>query len=82
MATLNEYFRRHRTKGFEELARKSGTKLSYLLQLNYNPDRKRPSIDLATKLIEASNGELTYEGLANPNYDRVERSSKKKTAEG
>lgn len=63
--TLNEYFIQHGTKGLRELASKAGTKLSYLLQLNYTPT-KRPSIPMALKLVDASDGVLTLEGLANP----------------
>ncbi len=63
--TLNDYFMRHGTKGLRDLAEKAGTKLSYLLQLNYSTD-KRPSIQMASRLVEASNGALTLEGLANP----------------
>lgn len=63
--TLNDYFIQYGTSGLRELADKAGTKLSYLLQLNYTP-AKRPSIQMASRLVEASGGKLTLEGLANP----------------
>lgn len=63
--TINDYFVRYGTKGLQGLADRAGTKLSYLLQLNYSPS-KRPSITMASRLVEASGGELTLEGLANP----------------
>lgn len=65
MSTINAYFLAHGTEGLRTLAQKAGTKLSYLLQLNYMPT-KRPSVAMAQRLIEASDGELTLEGLANP----------------
>lgn len=65
MATINDYFLKYGTEGFRKLAAKAGTSVGYLQQLNYST-KKRPSISMAEKLIEASNGELTFEGLANP----------------
>lgn len=63
--TINDYFAKFGTKGLRELAARSGTKLSYLLQLNY-VETKRPSMQMAVRLIEASDGLLTLDGLANP----------------
>lgn len=63
--TINDYFAKFGTKGLRELAARSGTKLSYLLQLNY-VETKRPSMQLAVRLVEASDGILTLDGLANP----------------
>lgn len=63
--TLNEYFHEYGRPGLVSLAQKTGTKLSYLLQLNYVTE-KRPSLDLAQRLIDASGGKLTLEGLSNP----------------
>lgn len=68
--TLNEYFIKHGTQGLRDLAEKAGTKLSYLLQLNYSTG-KRPSIPMALKLVEASDGALTLDGLANPQKNLV-----------
>ena len=63
--TLNAYYRRHRKAGFKALAEKAGTTMGYLYQLNYVPTKK-PSLAMAKRLVEASNGEITYEGLDNP----------------
>lgn len=63
--TLSEYFSIHRMQGLRRLADETGCKLGYLQQLLYVPTKK-PSMTVATRLIKASNGELTYEGLANP----------------
>lgn len=73
--TLNDYFIKHGTKGLRELAEKAGTKLSYLLQLNYSTG-KRPSIQMAQRLVEASGGALTLEGLANPQKNLVREARK------
>lgn len=78
MGTINEYFIKHGTAGLRALAEKAGTKPSYLLQLNYMPS-KRPSIDLAQRLVEASDGELTFEGLANP-QKRLAREARRESA--
>lgn len=73
--TLNEFFIRHGSSGFEKLAEKAGTKVSYLQQLNYLPEKKRPSMAMAQKLVDASvelnrddpaMSVLTFDGLANP----------------
>lgn len=63
--TINDFYRAHRRRGLRELAQKTGTTDHYLMQLNYNP-AKRPSVDMALKLIEATDGEITLEGLCNP----------------
>lgn len=69
--TLNDYFILHGTKGLRALADAADTKLSYLLQLNHNPE-KRPSMEMAQRLVDASmrlhgpDGALTYDGLAKP----------------
>ena len=73
--TLNDYFIKHGTKGLRELAEKAGTKLSYLLQLNYSTG-KRPSIQMAQRLVDASGGALTLEGLANPKKSLVREARK------
>jgi len=65
MGTINDFFIKHGTEGFRRLAERAGTKVSYLLQLNYMPS-KVPSVRMAQRLIAASDGELTLEGLANP----------------
>ena len=73
--TINEYFIRHRTDGLRRLADRAQTKLSYLLQLNYTPT-KLPSIKMAKRLIDASDGELSFDGLLNPTKTLI-RDSKK-----
>lgn len=63
--TLNDYFIKYGTAGLRALAKEAGTTVGYLLQLNYRPE-KLPSIQMASRLVAASNGQLTLEGLANP----------------
>lgn len=63
--TLYEYYLAHGTAGLAELAQKAGTKLSYIRQLIYEP-RKRPSVDMAEKIIVASENKITLHGLCNP----------------
>lgn len=63
--TLYEYYVVHKTEGLRELAERAGTKLSYIRQLIYET-RKRPSVDMAAKIIEASGGQVTLDGLCNP----------------
>lgn len=65
MSTLAEYQAIHGTEGLRRLADATGTKLSYLRQLICNAGKK-PSADMALKLIQASGGKLTLEGLVNP----------------
>lgn len=65
MSTLNAYFLKHGKAGLRHLAAKTGAKVGYLQQLNY-VTRKKPGKKLALKLVEASNGEITLEGLDNP----------------
>lgn len=62
---LQDYFLKHGMAGVARLAERSGLQKSYLLQLVYVPTR-RPSLASAQKLVEASNGRLTLNGLANP----------------
>lgn len=68
--TLNDYFIKYGIKGLRELAEKAGTKLSYLLRLNHSTG-KRPSIQMAQRLVAASDGAFTLEGLANPTKNLV-----------
>lgn len=63
--TLYEYYFVHGTDGLTKLAADAGTKLSYLRQLIYET-RKRPSIEMASKIIDASGGKITLHGLCNP----------------
>jgi hypothetical protein len=63
--TLYEYSLAHGTEGLRELAEKAGTKLSYIRQLMYEPN-KRPSADMALKIIKASGDTITLHGLCNP----------------
>lgn len=63
--TLYEYYLAHGTAGLAELAEKAGTKLSYIRQLIYEP-RKRPSVEMAEKIIRASAEKVTLHGLCNP----------------
>lgn len=63
--TLNAYFLRHGRAGLRALALATGARFGYLQQLNY-VTRKKPSMALALKLVAASGGEITLDGLANP----------------
>jgi hypothetical protein len=63
--TLYEYYLAHGTDGLTALAEKAGTKLSYIRQLIYET-RKRPSVEMAAKIIEASGSKVTLHGLCNP----------------
>lgn len=65
MTTINRYYLKYGTEGLNDLAVRANTKLSYLQQLNYVLT-KEPSLKLAKRLVEHSAGELTLEGLANP----------------
>lgn len=73
--SLNDYFIKHGTEGLRELAEKAGTKLSYLLRLNYSTG-KRPSIQMAQRLVEASDGAFTSGGVANPTKNLVREARK------
>ena len=61
--TLAEYYDRHGTQALADLANRSGTRLSYLRQLIYAPE-KCPSLKMAVAIVRASNGEISYEELA------------------
>lgn len=63
--TVRAYYDRHGVDGLATLAKAAGTELSYLRQMVYSPD-KNPSLKMAIALVEASEGELTFEGLAYP----------------
>lgn len=63
---INDYYIKHGMPGLEKLALGANTKLSYLKQLVYTEGKKLPSIDMAQRLVDASGGELTFIGLANP----------------
>lgn len=63
--TITHFYRTHGQKGLRELANSVGTTEGYLVQLSYNP-KKRPSVGLAKKLIDASGGEITLDGICNP----------------
>jgi len=63
--TINEFYRKYRRKGLRDLAIRTGTTDTYLMQLNYDVS-KRPSVDLALRLIRESQGEITLEGICNP----------------
>lgn len=45
----------------EEVAQKAGTSLAYFLQLAYG--HRRPSIELAKRLVEASDNDLDFVSL-------------------
>jgi hypothetical protein len=62
---INDYYIEHGMSGLEKLAQASNTKLSYLKQLIYT-EGKLPSINMAQRLVDASEGKLTFVGLANP----------------
>jgi hypothetical protein len=71
MATLAEFYALHGTAGTTELANTAQTKLSYIRQLIWVP-KKRPSADMAVRLVDASNAlpyatKLTLDDLINPN---------------
>ena len=72
--TITEYFIQHRHAGLRKLADGAGTKYRYMLQLVYKEERT-PSARLIKKLIAASEGVLTFEGLSTP--IRYERKSPK-----
>jgi hypothetical protein len=65
MGTINDYLLKYGQAGFARLAKRAGTKVSYLNQLNYDTN-KRPSMEMAQRLVKASGGEITLDGLANP----------------
>lgn len=65
MSTIAAYFAKYRIHGLRRLAKATHCKPGYLQQLVVNP-KKRPSMSLAQRLVHASNGELSFEGLANP----------------
>jgi len=67
--TLNEYYMTYGLDGLRELAKRAGTKVSYLLQLNYDSS-KRPSLQMAQRIVEASGGVITLDDLANPTFKR------------
>lgn len=62
---LHDYYKKHGTDGLVALAASVGSTLGYMQQLLYQPE-KLPSIKMASKMVSASKGELTFEGLANP----------------
>lgn len=77
---LQEYTIKHGTAKLHVLAELVGCKPTYLNNLLYavnnNPEKpKRPSMALAQKLVDASGGQLTLNGLANP--VAMERSEKR-----
>lgn len=74
---INDYYIKYGMAGLEKLAEKAGTKLSYLKQLVYTTN-KRPSIEMAERLVKASGGKLTYRDLANP-VKRLPRDVKRQT---
>lgn len=68
--TIAEYYERHGLEGLRKLATAtlpdgSGTDLSYIRALLYSPT-KNPSLKMAIALVDASGGELSFEGLAYP----------------
>lgn len=63
--TLAEYQQIYGTEGLRNLADSCGTKLSYIRKL-ICVTTNRPSSEMALKMIEASGGKLTLEGLVYP----------------
>lgn len=63
--TLSEYQQIYGTAGLIRLAERAETQLSYIRQLICTAG-KRPSAAMALRLIRASDGQITLEGLANP----------------
>ena len=63
--TLAEYQAIYGTKGLVELAERAGTKLSYIRKL-ICVEGSVPSAPMCLRLIDASNGRLTLQGLVHP----------------
>ena len=61
---LAEYFLMYGEPGLVALAEACKTKVSYLRQLIYSPGVKEPSLSMATLLVKASGGKLSYERLS------------------
>lgn len=63
--SIAEFYDHSGLEGLRRLAEGAGTDLSYIRALLYSPT-KNPSLKMAIALVEASGGELTFEGLAYP----------------
>lgn len=61
---LSEYFLDFGQDAFLALAKKARASVSYLTRLAYTRDL--PSMPLAKRLVRASDGKLTLEGLSDP----------------
>lgn len=57
---LNEYFKKHNSN-IEEFCRKTGISRSAIYL--YKTGRMRPSVDVALRIQEATNGEVTFDDL-------------------
>lgn len=78
---LRKYWMLYGKDGLQRLADATGTTLSYLRQLSWG--YRNPSPDLAQRLVEAANGELTLDAVLYDNRrerPEVFRSRKKKAA--
>lgn len=62
--TLYDYYTKNGASAIAELAEKTQSSHKYLMGCVYRA--RCPSMQLASKLVAASGGQLTYEGLANP----------------
>jgi transcriptional regulator with XRE-family HTH domain len=58
---IKQYEKTYGRKGIETLAEKSGTTFAYVMQI-YNGIR-RPSVELAERLVKASGNELDFVSL-------------------
>lgn len=63
--TIADFYEKHGLDGLRRLADGAGTDLSYIRALLYSP-AKNPSLKMAIALVDASGGELTFDGLAYP----------------
>lgn len=70
--TLSDYFKQKGRDALRDLAAAAGVSDGYLLGLIYQPERL-PSTGLCKRLVDASGGLLTLDGLANPQKQLVGR---------
>lgn len=62
---IGEFLEQYGRAELDRVAEKAGASKAYLLRLAYQPTAM-PSLKLSKRLVEASDGRLTFEGLANP----------------
>lgn len=63
--TIADFYQRNGLGGLRRLATGARTDLSYVRALLYSPT-KNPSLKMAIDFVAASDGQLTFEGLAYP----------------